>query len=533
MASSKLTIAEAYPHIASRILAHSELSPQSLPSADYSLAIACYWCGKERLVKFTTALENAPCSSCRPHLSKTNTFRTLQNDLMTRIGKRDLDTPIWSSTSVTLACKVCRRPRKIQARIAIFDSVCNTCSRMEKKSIAVIDPSTAKLFLASSPHDPSQVGFRSKLIVKLACIKCGGENKRKAEELRAKGNLTCRSCLNLASETRLLARAESKRRAEIRRIQKAQQMPSGPKTTTSDISYPCSRCSRHFTTRKMFLISEKLCLRCYLRRKIKYTDSVAYHLPEASALFAKDSPFRPEELSKGSHCLVKIHCPACDLVMTKTLGSAVKAKKCNSCSQKNRPFKSPPLEETVKKTHPSIAALFLDDSPYKPHEVKAGSPKIVSALCNFCRKPRLIGVRALVRNKPCSNCKSSTGERELREWLEITGYSISSSNNKKIIAPYELDVVLEDYGVALEFNGEFYHSDRSIALTSKGFTTGEGYHTNKLDRCRRKGLALAFVWEDDWNDNKQELQRVIKSFINSHGRLADPMLLRLTSHYKD
>lgn len=81
----------------------------------------------------------------------------------------------------------------------------------------------------------------------------------------------------------------------------------------------------------------------------------------------------------------------------------------------------------------------------------------------------------------------SSLESSVAEFLSKAKISYSA-NNRKIIAPYELDFYLPEKQAAIECNGIWYHSIQA--------ETPIDYHFNKMELCRQQGITLFQVWED-------------------------------------
>lgn len=64
------------------------------------------------------------------------------------------------------------------------------------------------------------------------------------------------------------------------------------------------------------------------------------------------------------------------------------------------------------------------------------------------------------------------------------------SNNKSIIAPYELDIVSERYQIAIEYCGLYWHSEYYGGKNKE-------YHRKKYLMCKEKGYTLITVFESD------------------------------------
>ena len=114
----------------------------------------------------------------------------------------------------------------------------------------------------------------------------------------------------------------------------------------------------------------------------------------------------------------------------------------------------------------------------------------------------------------CWNCYPhlfgiSNSEKELVEFCKQYFPNLKE-NNRQLIKPLELDIVIDELKLAIEFNGSFYHS------VQKDFGVPLGYHLNKVLKCNSVGYRLIHIWEDEWNYNKELIkQKLIDIFTNN------------------
>lgn len=104
----------------------------------------------------------------------------------------------------------------------------------------------------------------------------------------------------------------------------------------------------------------------------------------------------------------------------------------------------------------------------------------------------------------CSNCGVSIGEKALVDSLKSLGIFVIE-NDRKLIAPYELDIVIPSKNIAIEYCGLYWHSE----LNGKD----KMYHKNKLDMCEAKGIRLITVFEDEWELNKDIVISRLKTIL--------------------
>lgn len=80
-------------------------------------------------------------------------------------------------------------------------------------------------------------------------------------------------------------------------------------------------------------------------------------------------------------------------------------------------------------------------------------------------------------------------------------------NDRKIIKPYELDIVIPQIKLAIQFNGNYWHSIQAGIQKET--------HLNKVLNANQQGYRLLYIWQDQWNNNKEEIKlKLIEIFEN-------------------
>lgn len=88
----------------------------------------------------------------------------------------------------------------------------------------------------------------------------------------------------------------------------------------------------------------------------------------------------------------------------------------------------------------------------------------------------------------CPRCAGSSLERLVDTML--TGFSGRVlKNDRTLIAPLELDFYFPDFGIAIEVNGLYWHSEANLR--------DQDFHASKYSLCSSKGVQLLTLWEDD------------------------------------
>lgn len=85
-------------------------------------------------------------------------------------------------------------------------------------------------------------------------------------------------------------------------------------------------------------------------------------------------------------------------------------------------------------------------------------------------------------------------------------------NTRKIIPPYELDIFIPEYNLAIEFNGIYWHSEE---------IRGKDYHKHKTDLCEEKGIRLIHIFEHEWKGRPDACLSLIRSALGIYGQEID------------
>ena len=91
----------------------------------------------------------------------------------------------------------------------------------------------------------------------------------------------------------------------------------------------------------------------------------------------------------------------------------------------------------------------------------------------------------------CYECSMSisNAEKEILEYIQTFNLSIIC-NDRKIIRPLELDIVIPDKKIAIEYCGLYWHGNLK--------KPDKKYHLKKLELCNEQGYRLITIFEDEW-----------------------------------
>lgn len=96
----------------------------------------------------------------------------------------------------------------------------------------------------------------------------------------------------------------------------------------------------------------------------------------------------------------------------------------------------------------------------------------------------------------------SKAESEIKEFIIGMGYDVKS-NVRDLLKNMEIDITIPSMKIAIEFNGNFYHSE----LAGKD----KNYHLSKTEGLEKIGWSLIHIFEDEWLNKKPIIKAKIKS----------------------
>lgn len=133
--------------------------------------------------------------------------------------------------------------------------------------------------------------------------------------------------------------------------------------------------------------------------------------------------------------------------------------------------------------------------------------------CNSCKtviyKPIINGM--VPRCLTCFPHTVSKFEIEVGDFIKSLGVQIST-NDRTIIKPKELDIVVTNKLLAFECNGLYRHSEISG-------NKGKFYHIDKTTAAENKGYSLMHILDVDWYNSNKIIKSMIKNKLGLSTRV--------------
>lgn len=99
---------------------------------------------------------------------------------------------------------------------------------------------------------------------------------------------------------------------------------------------------------------------------------------------------------------------------------------------------------------------------------------------------------------------TSTSEREIADFLRAHVNNIIT-NDRTIIQPLELDIVLPDQNIAIEYCGLYWHSEQQ--------GKDKYYHQRKLQQCIANNIRLLTIFSDEWEQHSDIIKTKLLSIL--------------------
>ncbi len=109
----------------------------------------------------------------------------------------------------------------------------------------------------------------------------------------------------------------------------------------------------------------------------------------------------------------------------------------------------------------------------------------------------------------CTKCHPIDSHNSIAE-DEIKNFIVNELNlnvTKHKIKNKEIDIFIPEFNVGIEFNGNYWHSDKFKDVN---------YHQNKTNLCEKNNIKLLQIFEDEWLNKKDIIKSIIRSKLDCY-----------------
>ena len=165
--------------------------------------------------------------------------------------------------------------------------------------------------------------------------------------------------------------------------------------------------------------------------------------------------------------------------------------------KKNWAVRRPRVEKKITKQceDRNITPLFDFSKDYK------GEKSYYKFVCNNCGLE--FEAKPFNRTICCPVCSSSASGQEmsLRNFIVSIYEGPILYNVKDIISPLELDIYIPEKKLAVEYNGDYWHSAEQKE---------KRYHEIKSKACEAKGIRLIHIYECEWIHSREKIESLLR-----------------------
>ena len=262
------------------------------------------------------------------------------------------------------------------------------------------------------------------------------------------------------------------------------------------------------------------CPQCSGRRAITGTDDLATTHPALAAELVNQS--LATTLKAGSNASVLWQCSVNpDHTWSATPYSRTTKKTgCPYCSGRI----IVPGVNDLATTHPDLAVQLVDRS-LATTTSKGGTTPVLWQCTVNPEHTWLAAPSNRVKPSGCPMCyrlHANPSQTLLTEMIRslVPTSTVLSDDHTVLPSGKELDIVVPDHRLAIEFDGVFWHSEAAEKEAhAKPFP--HNYHADKTCEAREQGYQLIHVWEDDWLHRRELVMRALAHRLHAVDRLPD------------
>ena len=101
---------------------------------------------------------------------------------------------------------------------------------------------------------------------------------------------------------------------------------------------------------------------------------------------------------------------------------------------------------------------------------------------------------------------TSKAEQEIADFISTFYNGECVRNSRNIISPLELDLYYPEKNIAIEFNGNYWHSSKF---------KNEYYHLNKFRTCLDNKIVLVSIFEYEWDSRSSDIKEYLVDLFNN------------------
>jgi len=179
------------------------------------------------------------------------------------------------------------------------------------------------------------------------------------------------------------------------------------------------------------------------------------------------------------------------------------------------PFQVPEIARKVRET---MLEKYGVERPLMSEDIRERMrEKLIEryAADNVMRVPDVVEKmrqNSLVRYRHGVELPKSSYETAITGYLESIGVSGVIRGDRQFFRPYEIDILIPDHRLTIEFCGLYWHRD--------GHVDDKRYHLRKLEEVEKKGFRLITIFEDEWLERPEVVKSRLRHACGKSPKIA-------------
>jgi hypothetical protein len=132
---------------------------------------------------------------------------------------------------------------------------------------------------------------------------------------------------------------------------------------------------------------------------------------------------------------------------------------------------------------------------------KGNNQILIRCSCGNIRKTSVSTF--LFKGSICRCCFLNNKRSNIEEIIKIFLEKFVKTEKSVALFPKELDIFIPDKNIGIEFDGLYWHSETVIK--------NKNYHLDKTEKCKKKGIQLLHIFEDEWAFKENIVKSVLLS----------------------
>ena len=234
---------------------------------------------------------------------------------------------------------------------------------------------------------------------------------------------------------------------------------------------------------------------------VGYNDLSTTHPEIAKEFDTEKNSIKVEEIFAGSSKKVWWKCEKGHTWEASPNSRTNMGSRCRACFGS---FLRPGVNDIKSKNPELVEQWDYEKNTLSPGQTARGSTKKVWWKCEKGHSWAATPNDRTRADKPtaCPACQSKTfvskAEAELLSYVQTLIPAVGTYKGLQNV--FEVDVYVPSRGIAIEFNGLYWHSEDKRT---------NDYHYNKWLECKRQGVQLIQVWEDEWLEKPSVVKKML------------------------